>query len=65
MNFSGFGSYAAKRATRKLEQIADEVTDHKMPLKSYTWMHPEAQLTPDEVRLLVNWAETLGEEIAP
>ena len=65
LNFSVFGSYTAKRATRRMETLADEVADHRMPLKSYTWMHPEARLTPEEIKLLVNWADGLRDEIAP
>ena len=65
LNFSAFASYTTKRATRRLEEIADEVADHRMPLKAYTWMHPEARLTPDEIKLLVDWAEELRDEIAP
>ncbi len=65
LNFSEFGAYSAKRAGKKLEQIADEVEQHGMPLPSYTWMHPGARLTPDEIRLLADWAESLRIEIAP
>ncbi len=65
LDFSEFNSYTAKRAAKKLEEVDDEVTDHRMPLKSYTWVHPGARLTPDEIKLLANWAESLRDEIAP
>lgn len=65
LDFSEFGGYTAKRAGKKLEQIADEVEQHGMPLRSYTWLHPGARLTPEEIRLLTDWAESLREEIAP
>ena len=65
LNFSQFGGYSAKRAGKKLEQITDEVKQHGMPLPSYTWMHPGARLTPDEIRLLADWAESLRTGIAP
>ena len=65
LNFSEFGTYTAKRAGNKLEQISDEVEDHKMPLPSYTWLHPEARLTPEEIKLLLDWAESLRDEISP
>ena len=60
-----FGGYSATRAGKKLEQISDEVDQHDMPLKSYTWMHPEARLTPEEVRLITDWADALRDQIAP
>lgn len=59
LNFSVFGTYSAKRAGKKAEEIVDEVTHHNMPLPSYTWLHPEARLTPAEIKLLVDWATTL------
>ena len=65
LNFSEYGTYTAKRATKKAEEIADEVEHHEMPLKSYTWMHPEARLTPDEIKLVTAWAEKLRDEITP
>ena len=65
LNFSEFATYATKRERKKLGEIADEVETHGMPLKSYTWMHPEARLTPEEIKLIANWAEGLQDEIAP
>jgi len=65
LNFSEFGTYPAKRAAKKAEEIADNVAHREMPLKSYTWMHPEARLTPEEIKLVTEWAEKLHDEIAP
>lgn len=64
LNFSEFGTYTVKRASNKLDQIYDEVSQHSMPLKSYTWGHPEARLTPAEVALLIDWADELRDEIS-
>lgn len=63
LNFSEFAAYPAKRAAKKLLAVTDEVEHRDMPLKSYTWMHPEARLTPEEITLLTEWAEKLSEEI--
>ena len=65
LNFSEFATYPTKRAAKKLNQIADEVEQQEMPLKSYTRGHPEARLTPAEIKALVAWAENLSLEIAP
>lgn len=65
LNFSEFGSYTAKRAGNKLDQIIEEVEQRAMPLRSYTWMHAEARLSPEEVKLLADWAEALRDEISP
>jgi len=65
LDFSAFGTYTPKRAGKKIEQIADEVEHREMPLKSYTWMHPEARLTAAEIKLIVDWANDLHDRIAP
>ncbi len=65
LDFSEFGTYPAKRVRSKLGEIADEVSTRGMPLKSYTWMHPEARLTPAEIKLISDWAENRQDELAP
>jgi hypothetical protein len=65
MNFSEFGGYPTKRARNKLDEIIDEVEQHTMPLRSYVWVHREARLTPEEIKLLTGWADSLRDEIAP
>ncbi len=65
LNFSEFGSYSDKKAGKKLDAIIDEVEQHTMPLKSYTWVHTDARLTPAEIKLLSDWAEGLRDEIVP
>lgn len=64
LNFSEFAAYDTKRAVRRLQSTADEVTERHMPLKSYLLMHREAKLTDAEVALLSRWAEDLADELA-
>ncbi|MEM7369659.1 MAG: heme-binding domain-containing protein [Bacteroidota bacterium] len=62
LNFSVWGDYKVKRKNHKMEEIAEEVEEKKMPLKSYTWMHPEAKLSADDRKLLEDWAKSkMGE----
>lgn len=63
LNFSTFARYDAKRAAHKLDEIVDTVLARSMPLKSYTWVHRDAVLTPKEVAALVDWAEALRADI--
>jgi hypothetical protein len=58
LNFSEFKTYKTKRQKHKLEEIADEVKEHEMPLSSYTLIHKDAVLTPEQITLLTNWANT-------
>jgi hypothetical protein len=64
LNFSEFGAYDAKKADRKLKQIAREVDDGSMPLHSYTWIHRDAILTATEIKLIGDWAEAARTQIA-
>ena len=63
LNFSDFARYDTKRTVRKLQAVADEVHDGKMPLKSYLLMHGEARLTDADQARLAKWAEDLADEI--
>jgi hypothetical protein len=63
LNFSEFGAYAGHRQGQKLLAVADEVHGRTMPLKSYTWVHRDARLDAAQIKMLVDWAEELAEEI--
>ncbi|MFY8021714.1 MAG: heme-binding domain-containing protein [Bacteroidia bacterium] len=63
LNFSEFKTYKAKRQKHKLEEIAEQVESHEMPMTAYTWTHPQAKLTDDQRTLLINWAKAAMEEI--
>lgn len=58
-NFDEFASYTPKRARHKLEELVKEVQEGEMPLSSYLWIHQDAKLTPEEVRKITNWADSL------
>ncbi len=64
LNFSEFGKYTSKRQARLLSAVSDEVTDHSMPLRSYTWIHQDARLNAAQIKLLSDWADGLQDEIA-
>ncbi len=65
LNFSEFGSYTAHRQAKKLQAISDEVTEHSMPLKSYTWIHRDAIFSEPQIKMLADWADSLAEKIEP
>ena len=58
LNFSEFGNYTAKRQRKKWEEIAEEVREKEMPLKSYTYTHSGARLSAGDREMLVSWAES-------
>jgi uncharacterized membrane protein len=63
LNFSEFTTYSPKRARHKLEEVAEQVNEHEMPLNSYTWIHAEARLTDAERKVLADWAMATRETI--
>lgn len=63
LNFSEFGTYSAKKAAHKLEETAEMVEEKEMPLESYTWIHKDAKLSADEIKLVADWANALKAQI--
>lgn len=57
LNFSEWGSYAAKKKAHKLEEICEMVEGGAMPLGSYLWIHRDAALNADQRRMLCDWAK--------
>jgi hypothetical protein len=59
LNFSQWGTYSAKRITRKIKEIDEEVSEGEMPLLSYTWLHAQARLTDVQRQELVAFFQAL------
>ena len=56
MNLSEWGDYDPETADEILEDICEMVTDGEMPLRPYTWLHPEAKLSSGDVERLCEWS---------
>jgi hypothetical protein len=54
VNFSIWEKYTKDEKDKKLEAIYRTVYA-AMPLQSYLWLHKDAKLTQDEIRLIRNW----------
>ena len=63
LNFSEFVPYESSKKLKKLEEIADEVKEHEMPLDSYLLIHKDAKLTDQQIATLVNWSELARKEL--
>lgn len=48
LNFSVWATYSAKKANHKLEECVEMLEEGEMPMSSYTLIHKEAQLTPQQ-----------------
>lgn len=59
LNFSDWGNYPSSKADHKLEEVIEYVEDGKMPLSSYTPLHPEAKLSDEQRAEVIEWARGL------
>jgi len=55
LNFNEWGNYYDLKKGRLLESIKTQVEKKKMPLPSYTWLHPEVKLSDAQRATLINW----------
>ena len=57
LNLSDWAGYDTKRATRKLDEICEQVKLGEMPMQSYVLLHPSAALSEADKQALCTWAE--------
>lgn len=65
LNFSEFGAYSARQQAHKLNAIADQVSDRKMPLASYTWIHRDARLSDAQIAAITQWVDQQLDQVSP
>ena len=63
LNFDEFATYNLRRQYHKLEEVMKQVKDNEMPISSYTWIHKDAILTTAEQNGLINWADSIRNEM--
>jgi len=63
LNFNEFAKYRIAKQYRKLEECIDEVKEGEMPLESYTIIHRNTKLSPEEKETIFNWATELRDTI--
>ncbi len=63
LNFSEFSAYPIRKQYHKLEDIIDLVKKEEMPLKSYLIIHTYARLDDQQKLSLVNWSNSLRDNI--
>lgn len=55
LNFDEFMTYKPRKAHHKLEEVNEMVKEGEMPLESYTLVHRDAKLTPEQKLVLAEW----------
>lgn len=63
LNLDEFTNRSLRYQYHKLEEIAEQVKEGKMPIKSYTWLHKDAILTDVEKNALITWADAYREDM--
>ncbi len=58
MNFSEWDTYNDKQKRRKMKECGEEVEEGEMPLWFYLPLHPEAELLPEDIKILTAWSKS-------
>jgi hypothetical protein len=58
LNFSEWPEYDFELQEHAMEDIEEQISERKMPLRSYLILHPDARLTDAERKVLLDWAKT-------
>ena len=57
LNFSVWETYETRKKSRKLSEICEQVERREMPLPSYLWIHWNAKLSDEDIKVLCDWTE--------
>jgi hypothetical protein len=63
LNFSEFNKGSFKRRIHRLEETADQVEKHEMPISSYLWIHKDARLNDAQRKIIVDWTENARQQL--
>ncbi len=55
LNLSVWNTYEDNRKKRKLSEICEQVETREMPLPSYLYIHWDAKLSDDQIKILCDW----------
>lgn len=59
VNLSKWDTYSAEKQAGKAKKMCKEVTKGKMPPKNFKKEHPDGIPTPEEVKMICDWSESL------
>jgi hypothetical protein len=48
---------------RRLDETAEQVDKHEMPISSYLWIHKDARLSDAQRKLIIDWAKSAEQKI--
>ena len=63
LNLSLFNTYEERRKKRKISEICEQVESREMPLPSYLYVHRDAELSDEQIKILCDWTKQEGEKL--
>jgi hypothetical protein len=63
LNFSTWNQYDAEKQKHKLEECVEMIKEGEMPMKSFTWLHPEARLSDEQKQALSGFFNKMYEAL--
>ena len=58
LNFDQFNNYSKRRKKAKIKSIISQIEKDQMPLKSYLLLHHDADLTPEQQKVLMQFFQS-------
>ena len=58
LNFDEFNNYSKRRKKAKIKSIISQIEKDERPLKSYLLLHPDAGLTPNKKKVLLQFFQS-------
>jgi hypothetical protein len=63
LNFSEWQSLSKSDKAKALDEIGEEVAEGEMPFKIYPITHPDARLSDEQRKAIVDWAEEFADKL--
>ena len=63
LNYTEFNTGTYKRRIRRLDETAEQVEKHDMPISSYLWIHKDARLNDAQRKLIIDWAKSAQQKL--
>jgi hypothetical protein len=64
MNFSDWAQYDRNERENYLQKICREVKSGGMPIHSYLWLHGDAKLSGEDVKILCDWTNNESQRLS-
>lgn len=63
LNFSVWNNNNERRKKRRLGEVCDQIERREMPLPLYLWIHRDAQMSDEDIKVLCGYANGEAEKI--